>query len=247
MNRRMKAVAVVVVVTVATVGVVLVINPYATQFHYEQAWDSGDARWGSIRIFDLEDCNVTISFVNDSSVFYTLDVELYTPTFASSAFTVKDSEGLYGVGLKFTATSRIRSMNLVLGTGTQYDISFYCGTANLNTTIIYSNGALMGDDARIIYEASGILRFAFTESVSFSDKGMECVIGLYFSGTVYVYVDLPDGMDGRAFLGGDHIYTTELSGWYYRLGNTYSTAVIVQEPLLDINAHGTTVYASLYD
>lgn len=243
----MKAVAVVAVVTVATIGVVLVINPFASQFHYKQAWDSGDARWGSIRVYDLEDCNVTISFVNDSSVFYRLDVELYTPTFASSAFTVEDSEGLYGVGLKFTAISRIRSVNLVLGTGTQYYVYFDCGTANLNTTIIYSNGALMGDDARFLYSASGTLRFAFTESVSFSDKGMECVLGLYSPGTAYVYVDLPDGMDGRASLGGDNVYTTELSGWYYRLGNTYSTAVTVQEPLLDLTAHGTTVYASLHD
>ena len=244
MNRKMKAVAVVVVMTVATVGVVLVVNPFGTRFHYEQPWPSGGARWGSIRIYDLEDCNVTVSFVNDSSVFYRLDVELYNPTFASLAFTITSS---IGRGLRFTAISRIRSVNLVLGIGTQYYISFNCGTANLNTTIIYSNGALIGDDARLIYEASGILRFAFTENVNFTEKGMECVLGLFSPGTVYVYVDLPDGMDGRASLGGDNVYTTELSGWYYRLGNTYSTAITVHEPLLDLTAHGTTVYASLYD
>jgi len=244
MNRKMKAVAVVVVITVAITSVVLVVNPFGTQFHYERAWHSGDARWGSVRFYDLKDCNVTVSFVNDSSVHHRLDIELYNPTFASSAFTIISS---IEVGLKFTAISRIRSLNLVLGTGTQHYVLFKCGTANLNTTIIYSNGALMGDDARLIYEASGILRFAFAESVSFSDKGMECVLGLFSPGTVYVYVDLPDGMDGRASLGGDNIYTTELSGWYYRLGNTYSTAITVQEPLLDLTAHGTTVYARLYD
>jgi hypothetical protein len=243
MNRKMKAIAVVVVITVAITGVVLVVNPFGTQFHYERAWHSGDARWGSVRFYDLKDCNVTISFVNDSSVHHRLDVELYTPTFASSAFTIISS---IKVGLKFTAISRIRSLNLVLGTGTQYYISFSL-SARLNTTIVYGNGALMGDDARFLYSASGILRFAFTENVNFTEKGMECSMNVFPSGTAYVYVDLPDGMDGRASLGGDNVYTTELSGWYYRLGNTYSTAITVQEPLLDLTAHGTTVYARLYD
>lgn len=240
----MKAVAVVVVVTVATVGVVLVVNPFGTQFHYERAWHSGDARWGSVRFYDLKDCNVTVSFVNDSSVHHRLDVELYTPSFASSAFTIISS---LEAGLKFTAISRIRSVNLVLGTGTQYYVNFDCGTANLNTTIIYSNGALMGNDARFLYRACGTLRFAFTENVNFTNRGMECGLDVYPLGTAYVYVDLPDGMDGRASLGADNVYTTELSGWYYRLGNTYSTAITVQEPLLDLSAQGATVYASLHD
>ncbi len=77
-----------------------------------------------VRFNDLKDCNVTVSFVNDSSVFYGLDVELYSPALGSSPFTVKDSEDAYGVGLIFTVTSRIRSVNLVLGTSIQYDISF---------------------------------------------------------------------------------------------------------------------------
>ena len=79
---------------------------------------------GFVRFNDLKECNVAVSFVNDSSIFYRLDVELYAPALGSSPFTVKDSEDAYGVGLIFTATFRIRSVNLVLGTGTQYDISF---------------------------------------------------------------------------------------------------------------------------
>jgi len=202
---------------------------------------------GFVRFNDLKDCNVTVSYVNDSSVFYRLDVELYSPAVGSSPFTAKDSKDAYDAGLIFTVTSRIRSVNLVLGTGTQYDILFDCSAANLNTTIIYSNGALMGGDARIRYWASGTLRFAFTESVSFSDKGMECMLDLTPSGTVCIYVDLPDGMDGQASLGGYEVYATELSGWHYRGGNDYSTVITVHDPLLDLSVLAGTAYGILRD
>jgi hypothetical protein len=246
MNRKVKAVAVVAVVAVMSVGAVMVINPLGTQFRYEKDWTFGFTGKGWISIESLRDCNVTLSFVNDSSVFYRLNIELYGPTFRSSAFKIRGSQGLTGGSLQFTAISRIRSMNIVLGSGMQYDI-FLGSSVRLNTTIIYSNSARMGDYTRIRYSADGILRFAFTESVNFTDWGMECVLSASPMGTAYVSIDLPDGMVGLASLGAENVYTIELSGWYYRGGNDYSTAISVQEPLLDMTAQGTTVYASLRD
>ena len=201
MNRRMQALIVVAVVVTTGMGVFLVVNPYSDTFHLENRFPVDrrvTASFVDLGLVNLEDCNLTVSFVNDTSLVYAMNIQLYSPILMNSAFqlTVENKTAL--IFVRFNAAVRIRSLNLTLGIGKPYLLSIWQGV-NLNCTVTYTNGALLGRGLR--YEATGSLRFIFLENVNFTLGGFEAQIGPTKPNPemVYVYVDLPPMLNGKFY------------------------------------------------
>jgi len=251
-NRKIAALLVLVVVTTTGVVTVLTFNPYGTEFHLEERFPSGsdiDTEYVYVSLDDLRDCNLTISFVNDSSLIYSFDIQLYEPTFRSSAFgLIRKSYTTYGyVGVGLDAYVRMRSVNVVLGTAKPYDLGVWDGT-NLNSTVTYSNSAVLGKD--FTYRATGRLTFFFFENVTFTDAGLLVLIGissLYHPDVANIYVDLPSGLNGVFGYDLDpDAYIMHDAGWYNRVDGTYSTTLDNPEPLLSIGVGSPAIAAYLY-
>ncbi|RDE12817.1 MAG: hypothetical protein C4K49_09745, partial [Candidatus Thorarchaeota archaeon] len=196
----MRALVVVVVVMTMGVGVLLLIDPFSAMFHIESRFPTDrqiTASYVNVGLVHLEDCNLTVSFINDTSLVYAMDIQLYSPTLMSSAFqlTVENYTGFIHVTL--IAAVRIRSFNLTLGIGKPYSVAILQGV-NLNSTVTYSNGAVLGKDLR--YEATGVLRSIFLEDVNFTVGGLTVRVGIssmYHPNMAHIYVDLPPGLNGE--------------------------------------------------
>ncbi len=249
MNRRMRALVVVMVVVTTGMGAFLVIDPFSDMFHIESRSPTDrriTASYVNVGLVHLEDCNLTISFVNDSSLVYAMDIQLYSPTLMTSAFqlTVENYTGFIHVTL--IAAVRIRSLNLTLGIGKPYSLSILQGV-NLNSTVTYSNGAVLGKD--LSYDATGTLRFIFLEDINFTLGGFYAHIGPTkpYPEIVYVYVDLPSMLNGKFYYHGDpQPYIMHDEGWYTRIDDSYSTTWGDPPPLAIISVSSPTIIAYLY-
>lgn len=253
MNRKIAALSVLAVVTTTGVITVLTFNPYRTEFHLEERFPSGsdiDTEYVYVSLDDLRDCNLTISFVNDSSLIYSFDILLYEPAFRSSAFgLIRKSYMTYGyVGVGLESYVRMRSVSVVLGTAKPYSLGVWDGI-NLNSTATYSNGAALSTAEEFIYHATGTLQFIFLEDVNFTEGGFHVRIGpsTPWPDTVYLYVDLPSWLNGVFYHAVDpQPYIMHDEGWYYRLGGSYSTTWGNPPPLLTISVSSPTIIAYLY-
>lgn len=249
-NRRLQALVVVMVVVTTGMGAFLVIDPFSDMFHIESRSPTDrriTASYVDLGLVDLEDCNLTVSFVNDTSLVYSMDIQLYNPTLRTSAFQLTVENYTAFIFARFNAAVRIRSLNLTLGTGKPYFLSVWQGI-NVNCTVTYANGALLGQGLN--YEATGTLRFIFLEDVNFAAGGLDVRIGIssmYHPDVAYIYVNLPPGLNGEFGCMSDpypHIMHDE--GWYYRIDGTYSTDYGSPPPLLDIGVSSPSIIAYLY-
>lgn len=240
MNSKLVAGVMIVFLVTGLVGVLLVWDPFPrTYFHIEKQ-DLYESSYFTLRLSGLEDTNLTISFVDDNSLFYSIDAAPYQSTSAGNAFIMS---GVGGLLLHFEALVRMRSINVTLSTG------FYCSFevlgSNLNSSIVYDNGALV--DGSVIYQATGNLSFVVTENVTLRNH-------LVFSGpvnvsaplsTLYLDIDLPDGIGGFLRPGGP-ITFLENEGWILSEYNNYVT--VAGSPVVDIRVgYCDHVYARLLD
>ncbi len=142
--------AIVLMISVSLVVVLIAVGIPRTRYHEESFNNqAGTCEFG---ISDLRDCNVSISFTDDSLLLYSIDIEV-----------VDDLEGNvpYRIGyerttkdLRFYGTEYITSVDFVLGTGLNYNIIL--AGRNLNTTITYDNDArLIGINSIEIYQTQG--------------------------------------------------------------------------------------------
>ena len=249
LNRKTLALVVVVVVVTTGTGIFLVVDPYSDTFHLENRFPVDrpiTASYVQLGLINLEDTNLSISFVNDTSLVYTMDIHLYVPTLMSSAFqlTLENYTGFIYATL--TAAVPIRSLKITLGTGKPYLLNIVHGV-NLNSTVTYSNGAVLGSEFG--YEATGSFRFIFLEDVNFTLGGFEARIGPTkpYPDMVYVYVDLPPMLNGKFYYREDpQPYIMHDEGWYARIDDSYSTTWGDPPPLATISVSSPTIIAYLY-
>ena len=221
MNTKAVAGVVIAVVVIGVTGVLVFLNPApVTLFHIEDQLPE-DLTLVSLFFVDVEDTNLSISFVDDDTLFYSMDIALYEPTTAQNAFRTR--WWAVSAVFRFDALTRIRSLNVTLGTGVQY--SFGVWGDNLNSLISYDNGAQVGDDIR--YEASGEFLLRLTEDVT-----MNTNVSIHARGTglssmlhaLYLDINLKTGVGGVLHIGSIPISFVDRVGWIWDGFDSYDTA-----------------------
>jgi hypothetical protein len=140
--------------------------------------------------------------------------------------------------VRFEGILRIKNLHVILGSGVPYEI-VVPSSSDMNATFTYGNNAV-GSDASLFYSASGsLLNLVFTEDMVFSDSGMEVTVGSAgLSDYVYLYVDLPDGVNGVAGFR-EPLSLHSSDGWAYHsqfMGTvSYRTDPLTPQPLLELS------------
>ncbi len=253
MNRKMIATVLVLVVVGAGATLVL-LPPTSDTFHFESEYLEGDRDPVQLWLTDIQDCTLNVSFVDDADLLYDIDVELYGSHPASSAFelSVNDYRVHSGwVEVRFEGKLSIKSLHVVLGSGVPYEI-IVPASSDMNATFVYGNNAV-GSDASLFYSATGsIVNLIFTEEMVFSETGMEVICGTDSRPDyIYLYVDLPDGVNGAAGFR-EPLSLHSSTGWAYHSQFldtvSYRTDPLKPEPLLELSIQAVyRVHAWLSD
>jgi len=239
MNKRNKFILAI-VIAISVVGVLFtVVIPIGSDFHVESRAVKDDKF--IIWVTNVEDCNVSISFVDDANLFYAFDVHLSSVAFGFSAFSVEENS--YQV--MFSGSNQVESVDVTLGSGMLYDIvvaQVWGSDIGLNTTITYSNGAQI-DGVEVTIAHRGFLKFAIDEEVD-ATGDLDIRIGDSVTTTpslVHLDIDLPTGMNGVVdFNDGSSLSILENTGWFLRQPPfdriEYSTSASEPSPLLNLYA-----------
>lgn len=159
MDRKIIALGIILVVIVSGVLAILVIPaPALTHYHYERNLSSSDPHTTLVRIQDVIDCEISISFVADSELLYSVDIEFDEPMRHWDDFTWLDAHeppanldefNFIGFNTGALVNGRIlipelsdvpvKSINLTLGMTCCYTIQV--SGKNMTTSIRYDNGA----------------------------------------------------------------------------------------------------------
>ncbi len=221
MERKMMALVAVALVAVMVSAVLLVWNASATSFHYERKYPAGETKYVKMVVDNLKDTNLTIAFIDDPLLMYSIDVVLYEP---GMTYTIEEAELPYSFTIDLVATGRIQSITIALGTGASYQIHIPDGD-NVDAVVAFGNGAML-EGRYFGYSCSGTLNFIFGENVNITKGGLDVDIGrpAREPDPLYLDIDFPDGMDGRIDFGPDPVTFTQLAGWHHEGFGIYSTA-----------------------
>jgi len=88
---------------------------------------------------NLRDTNLTITFTNNLSLMYSIDVDLYEP---GMTYTIEEGELTYSLTGDLVASGRVQSIAFVLWTGTSYQIYIRNGD-NVDAMVTFGNGAML--------------------------------------------------------------------------------------------------------
>ncbi len=245
-----KKVAGVAVILVAVVGVMVVfvgLPLTQTQFHYEAQYPAGETRYVLLLLddFDTTPTDISIQFVDDPTLMYSIDVSQYEPGL-HHVFQHNEREERFVVEVdQSIGGSQTSSVDITLGTGTYYAISI--DGELLDIVITYDHGAILnGQEVSIEVFNNSTFEFVFNENVNFTSSGLSVRTGLLVD--VLLDIDLPDGMNGvLTFSPSLTFASTLMVGWGQTGLNEISTSSTT-EPLLDISHGGFgTIGGSLRD
>ncbi len=247
LTRKQTAILLILIVLGGGAGIFWFYESNRTQFHFEQTYPAGDTRKVILAIAEPRDANLTISFVNDTSLLYRVDAELYD---AQSGSVRMQYDEVNVHSLHLYCEGRQRRIDIVLGTATWYDVTIWRGE-NLNTTIRFGNGAVLNRTDVDIYQ-TGIVRIAVDEH-----DGLTTIDSLYvtvrrpsgFTGSslVLLDIDLPEDYDGKLYTHGAPISFVERVGWGYLGNDIFGTPRNEDHPLVVINSVCDAIIARLID
>jgi len=190
-DKQKKGIIVVVILAAAVgVGTFMLFIPRMHE-HYEAQHDDQSSFIISV---GGDDMTINISFVNDSSLLYSIDVEKYPDTTGYSF------EVMHGGSWVEFGADRLKQVTVVFGTAVPY--AFSIAGENVTAYVTYDNGVIIaGQECYFNHQVSvyyGTMYFTFTENVTVKG-GMDVQIGAYqqTNGYAYLDVDLPDEMTGR--------------------------------------------------
>lgn len=251
MNKRKASLVLAIIVILSSTLFIVVFYPYGTDFHFEEQIPEGENRAVVIRFTQLADCIVDVSFVNDTSLMYSVDVTLTDAGFLASSFHIERMGGAGAteiwVWMDGQFSGNVMSLRIVLGTGTSYDV-FLAQSRNVTMTVTYDNGAVIGG-REMAFKSTGHITFILEEDVTFGTQGLEVMIGSTVltdrPDTVVLGVDLPSEMRGKLWVFDEgHAF---VSGWPYRGLGVWSSEPSYAEPLLDFEVYATSISAVLLD
>ena len=236
----------VIVLIIGGVGGVLVMN-MGTEFHVDREYHG--LLPVAFKLRNLNDCNLTISFVDDVNLSYSFDVTVGGPMLALQAYDLVFERTSYWLKYTLRASPSVDAIDLVLGTATMYSISVE-DSMNVRSNITYSNGAI--GRGYIWYQANGTLDLTITEDLGEPYGELQIIAGheARFE-TVNLNVDLRDEFEGHFYysgVGGDsNVIMLHNVGWYYRIDDYYSTSQSDDPPLINIGIRADVIYAWLND
>ncbi len=248
-NRRKAAAFLIVVLVVSGfLGYFFIIPAVSTHFHYEGRWDPSNPEGAGISLLDLEDTNITVMFIDDPTLWYRIDVVHYSPGRAHH-FDART----WGVTID-GITSRVKDILVVLGNATSYGLLIIGD--NLNTTITYDNGALVGGARNVRYDASGIFRLRIAEDVNRDHGGMQIDVvntpeWTYGDPLVLLDINLPEGMNGRLSTASPYVSDVPdvifvHNEWPRNYYGYIFTTTSITDPMIDIETNFALVVAALY-
>jgi hypothetical protein len=234
MDRRVKAIAIILVVIVSVVGVFFITR---TTFHYERRYPSGEIRYVSLRIEDFETTptEVRIRFIDNPSLMYSINIQQDDPG-NHHMVSIQKFERSYSLEVQGTSFGdRTSLVDIILGTGTYYQIGIHGSL--LGVTVTYDNGAIIDGNWLHLSCSNSTFDFTFTENVNFTDSGFEVrTVGEI---DVVLDIDLPDGMNGYLTIPpGVSSYFPTMIGWYqetYPTGEKTIKTESIEEPLLELS------------
>lgn len=226
-TRKLVGAALVLVVVVGVLVVFIGLPAVQTTFHYERNYPVDETKYVYFETNVV--ANISVTFIDDPLLMYSVDVIQNTPG-SQHYITHSEHEDHLNVYLMpMEDAPALQSVNIVLGTGTYYEIIIY--GANINVSVVFDNGAVL-QGQEFVMSASGSLSFELTEDVSFLNNGLEVTVQTHVD--VALVVDLPPGLNGRLETAS---YSTlgahTMTGWSLIDTNTWATPSVAQ-PLLDI-------------
>lgn len=238
-DRKKGALIILVIIFASVINYLSFYNSFQTHFHYENTLPDTWMAGSNIPLYcnNLQDTNVTIIFQNDRTLWYAIDITLYNPSYQSLAFGLRTLR--FGL-LEINGIQRIKSIKIVLGTGAYHDI--FLNGRNLNASITYSNGVILGNSTNkdsagsFYFSASGKLYFTLNEDVDCFEGGLDVFVGSrssdetsLYPDDVYLDIDVPDALSGSLRVyDPTALYFLENVGWYFegnftdsKSGDTY--------------------------
>jgi hypothetical protein len=217
MNRRIVALFLTIMITfsVLTIGIgfALAGTRYGFQEHV-----SGEVSQAMLRISELTNCNLTITFSDEPNLFYRIDIEYNEPVPIWFAYPRHEiTVGQNDTGAHIYPSRGVKSLNITVGPVVDWLYITRCW--NLISTIVYDDD--VGLNQSLMYYASGSLNVTVTEDIR---SGIGASIT---SDDVRLDITVPIGLSGGVFFHSIS-FTVERTGWPYSV-DIYS----------DTHAYGT--------
>ncbi|MFW9805492.1 MAG: hypothetical protein ACFFFK_02025 [Candidatus Thorarchaeota archaeon] len=212
MNRRIAAFILTIMVSSSVVIVGVVFANVWDKYSFQLPVIQRDSQ-STLFIHELVDTNLTITFSNESNLFYKTDIAYYEPISilsASSCYEVHSSPT--EVSAQIHPFQRVRSLNITVGPVVHELFIIRCW--NLETTIVYDSE--VGLNQSLYYLAGGSLKVIVEENIQHS------VAGRISADVVNLDVTIPTGFSGAVFFS-SYSVTTEITGWAYSLDFYYDT------------------------
>ena len=263
-TRRATA-SIVTIIILISFGVVFInitgiLVPLEQTYHFESYVNPETAKgnFSVIKLINMDDCNLTVSCVDNPELVYSVDIEFYEPTRAGYDFKITQRDQSFELGVSdFTSESfkaelvRMKSVNLVLGSGFVYHLRIHGG--KLNSSIVLENEVHL--DQYFQYLANGTLKISFENDVNYPrgwfsadfDQDSDRFEDYYLFDIVNITIDLPSIAACEILANCDTFVLLENVGWTqvsiwnsYRSGNFENS-----DYRLHIDIDASTTYATL--
>ncbi len=203
-------IALMVTVSVLTIGFVMA----DTRYSFQELVPEGASQVAVI-IYDISDCNLTITFIDEPNLLYRMDIEYYEPIPIWSAYPSHEiTVGSLAASAVIHPNRRVRFLNVIVGPAIYYLHFFRC--YNVNTTIVYDGAVELNQTLDYRAGSFGSLNVIVTEDIR---NGIEAGI---VCDEVRLDITVPTGFSGgvKFYCGSVNV---ERTGWAYTVDQAYGT------------------------
>lgn len=212
MKRRTAAIVLALMVTVSVLSVGIGIVMVDTRYSFQELVPERTSQ-AALIIYDISDCNLTITFIDESNLLYRMDIQYYEPISIWSAYPSHEiTVGALATSASIHPNRRVRSLNVTVGPSINYLQFFRC--YNVNSTIVYDGNVEFNQT--LIYYASGSLNIIVTENIR------NRIGASITTDAVRLDITVPTGFSGGVFFSSESV-TVERTGWAYNVDIYYDT------------------------
>ncbi len=215
MQRKRAAILIVVLLATGTL-VLITVHPLGHSFHFEESAPEYLPTPFELRLSMFRSCDIVITFSNEISLVYELDVYLNGLNFINSVLRIEQDADSVMITALYGSTKAVDNLTIVLNSKISYDIIIMEGR-NLHTRVSYSNNVTLTGASFTYYRVSGTISFNLDEDVGFGPTdSFEVDIGLgsdYWPSSVDINIDLPRGLDGLVAVRADTLNANNIAGW----------------------------------
>jgi len=246
MRKEVIAVGIIILVVVSVVGVFVFLYPQDPRIEQGFQFERNVTTTTPERIFfriNAEDTDMSISFVDDADLLYSIDIVPYEDSTEASIMIQANQES-WGLSL---VTGPQQSVNITLGNGCFYNLQI-AGGSYLNTTVIYSNNAWVNGTSLGYFPDSshgfdGHLTLKILDDII--TDGTTGFTGHIDCDTLNLEIDLPDQWGGTVDFNDINITLLELTGWFEWFGRYITDNSDDDVPLIDLDVEVEEVIARL--